>query len=281
MIKLGEMQTLQVVKRTEFGVYLKSPDDLDKEKVLLPKNQVEPDTKLGDELEVFIYRDSDDRLIATTTHPPLTLGKIAMLKVIEVSNIGAFLDWGLAKDLLLPFKEQTSRVHSGEEVLVGLYIDKSNRLCATMKIYHYLSNSSPYKKDEKVIGTVYEMNSEFGAFVAVDNRYAALIPEKELYKSLNPGDSVEARITNVREDGRLDLSIREKSYIQIDFDAQIILERLKANDGHLNFHDKSDPKKIKEEFNLSKNAFKRATGRLLKEGKIILLEDGMKLVDKK
>lgn len=280
MIKLGEIQTLQVVKKTEFGVYLNVPGASDTEKVLLPKNQVEPDTKLGDELEVFIYRDSDDRLIATTTHPPLTLGKIAMLKVIEVGNIGAFLDWGLAKDLLLPFKEQTRRVCTGEEVLVSLYIDKSNRLCGTMKVYHYLNNSSPYQKDDKVIGTVYELNSEFGAFVAVDNMYAALIPNKELYRDLKPGDSVEARVTNVREDGRLDLSIREKSYIQIDFDAQTILDRLSSNGGHLDLNDKSDPKEIKREFNLSKNAFKRAIGRLLKNGDITLLEEGISLSNK-
>lgn len=280
MIKLGEIQTLQVVKKTEFGVYLNVPGASDTEKVLLPKNQVEPDTKLGDELEVFIYRDSDDRLIATTTHPPLTLGKIAMLKVIEVGNIGAFLDWGLAKDLLLPFKEQTRRVCTGEEVLVSLYIDKSNRLCGTMKVYHYLNNSSPYQKDDKVIGTVYELNSEFGAFVAVDNMYAALIPNKELYRDLKPGDSVEARVTNVREDGRLDLSIREKSYIQIDFDAQTILDRLSVNGGRLDLNDKSDPKEIKREFNLSKNAFKRAIGRLLKNGDITLLEEGISLSNK-
>lgn len=280
MIKLGEIQALQVVKKTEFGVYLNVPGASDTEKVLLPKNQVEPDTKLGDELEVFIYRDSDDRLIATTTHPPLTLGKIAMLKVIEVGNIGAFLDWRLAKDLLLPFKEQTRRVCSGEEVLVSLYIDKSNRLCGTMKVYHYLNNSSPYHKDDKVIGTVYELNSEFGAFVAVDNMYAALIPNKELYRDLKPGDSVEARVTNVREDGRLDLSIREKSYIQIDFDAQTILDRLSSNGGHLDLNDKSDPKEIKREFNLSKNAFKRAIGRLLKNGDITLLDEGISLFNK-
>lgn len=279
MIKLGEVQTLQVVKTTDFGVYLNDPSGIEADKVLLPKNQVQMGTKLGDEIEVFIYRDSEDRLIATTTHPTLTLSKVAMLKVIEVGSIGAFLDWGLAKDLLLPFKEQTQRVHTGEEVLVSLYIDKSNRLCATMKIYNYLSQSSPYQKDDKVIGTVYEISDEFGAFVAVDNTYSALISKRELYRDIKPGDSIEARVINVREDGKLDLSIREKSYIQMDFDASTILDKLKSNGGHLAFNDKSDAEKIKVEFNLSKNAFKRATGRLLKEGKIILTESGMDLVE--
>ncbi|ROR21920.1 hypothetical protein EDD66_11930 [Mobilisporobacter senegalensis] len=279
MIKLGEIQILKVVKTTDFGVYLNDPNGLETDKVLLPKNQVDPGTKPGDEIEVFIYRDSEDRLIATTTHPTLTLGKVAMLKVIEVGNIGAFLDWGLAKDLLLPFKEQTQRVHTGDDILVSLYIDKSNRLCATMKIYSYLNQTSPYSKDDKVIGTVYELSDEFGAFVAVDNIYSALISKKELYREVKPGDSVEARVINVREDGKLDLSIREKSYIQMDIDSQTILGKLEANGGHLNFNDKSDPEKIKQEFNLSKNAFKRATGRLLKEGKVILTEDGMNLID--
>lgn len=277
MIKLGEIQTLQVVKTTDFGVYLNDPDGIDSDKVLLPKNQVDAGTKLGDKLEVFIYRDSEDRLIATTTHPTLTLGGVASLKVIEVGGIGAFLDWGLAKDLLLPFKEQTLRVHTGEDVLVSLYIDKSNRLCATMKIYNYLSQSSPYHKDDKVMGTVYELSDEFGAFVAVDNKYSALVSKKELYRNVQPGDSIEARVINVREDGKLDLSLREKSYIQMDFDAETILDKLKANGGHLNFNDKSDPDKVKKEFNLSKNAFKRATGRLLKEGKITLTDNGMDL----
>lgn len=278
MIKLGEIQTLQVVKTTDFGVYLNAPDGADTDKVLLPKNQVSEDTKLGDEKEVFIYRDSEDRLIATTTLPILTLGGLAMLKVIEVGSIGAFLDWGLAKDLLLPFKEQTERVRTEDEILVSLYIDKSNRLCATMKVYNYLSQTSPYEREDKVIGTVYELSDEFGAFVAVDNKYSGLISRKELYRDVKPGDSIEARIINVREDGKLDLSIREKSYIQMDFDAQTILDKLESNGGHINFNDKSDPAIIKKEFNLSKNAFKRATGRLLKEGKVTISPDGMDLV---
>ena len=278
MIKLGEIQTLQVVKTTDFGVYLNAPEGADTDKVLLPKNQVSTDTKLGDEKEVFIYRDSEDRLIATTTLPVLTLGGLAMLKVIEVGSIGAFLDWGLAKDLLLPFKEQTERVRTGDDILVSLYIDKSNRLCATMKVYNFLSQTSPYEREDKVIGTVYELSDEFGAFVAVDNKYSGLISRKELYREVKPGDSIEARVINVREDGKLDLSIREKSYIQMDFDAQTILDKLESNGGHINFNDKSDPENIKKEFNLSKNAFKRATGRLLKEGKVTISPNGMDLV---
>lgn len=281
MIKLGEMQTLKVVKTTDFGVYLNSVDGSEDEKVLLPKNQVPSGTKLNDEFLVFIYKDSEDRMIATTTTPKLTLGGLAVLQVIEVSSIGAFLDWGLAKDLLLPFKEQTERVKQGDQVLVSLYIDKSGRLCATMKVYHCLATDSPYQKEDKVMGTVYELSDEFGVFVAVDNRYSALIPKKEVFRTLRPGDSVEARVVNIREDGKLDLSLREKAHVQMDVDANIILKKLEENSGYLDYNDKSNPERIKREFNLSKNAFKRAVGRLLKEGKITLEEDGMHLTPSK
>jgi predicted RNA-binding protein (virulence factor B family) len=156
MIKLGNVQTLKIVKTTDFGVYLSEIDQDDGNKILLPKSQVPSGLQFDDQIEVFVYKDSEDRPIATTTIPVLTLGKTALLHVKEVTAIGAFLDWGLAKDLLLPFKEQTARVHSGEDVLVALYIDKSERLCATMKVYHYLECSSPYQKEDRVIGVVYE-----------------------------------------------------------------------------------------------------------------------------
>jgi predicted RNA-binding protein (virulence factor B family) len=162
MIKLGEVQILEVLKATDFGVYLCEKDQSNGSSILLPKNQVPKDLKTGDEIEVFVYKDSEDRPIATTTIPELTLGKTAVLKVKEVTTIGAFLDWGLAKDLLLPFKEQTERVQTGKDALVALYIDKSDRLCATMKVYDYLDCGSPYKKDDRVIGTVYEIIDSFG-----------------------------------------------------------------------------------------------------------------------
>lgn len=275
-LALGQMQTLQVVKTTEFGVYLALSQDSD-DKVLLPKKQVPPQTKLGTEIEVFLYKDSEDRLIATTTEPPLCLGQLALLTVKEVATIGAFLDWGLAKDLLLPFKEQTGKVTKGQQVLVTLYIDKSRRLCASMKVYEYLATDSPYKKDDRVNGIVYELSDQFGAFVAVDNKYSALIPKKELVHPVVVGQQIEARVMSVKENGKLDLSLREKAYLQMDEDKVIILNKLIAEGGYLPYHDKSDPEDIKREFNLSKNAFKRAVGRLLKEGSITLEENGMKL----
>ena len=171
MIELGKKQTLTVVKTVDFGIYLAEDKNADAEnRVLLPKKQVPEGTKTGDTLEVFIYKDSQDRLIATTREPKLQVGQTALLKVVQVTKIGAFLDWGLEKDLLLPYHEQTLRVREGEECLVALYVDKSSRLCATMKVYHYLSTRTPYVVGDTVKGRVYEISERFGVFVAVDDK---------------------------------------------------------------------------------------------------------------
>lgn len=281
---LGEVQTLKINRFVEFGAYLVDVDNtanglsVKNGEVLLPKKQLPAQAKENDTIEVFLYKDSEDRMIATTTIPPLSIGKLSVLTVKEVASIGAFLDWGLTKDLLLPFKEQTSQVKVGDRVLVSLYIDKSNRLCATMKVYEYLQTDSPYQKDDKVEGIVYELSRDFGTFVAVDNKYSALIPKNELFTNYNPGDLISARVISVREDGKLNLSTRDKSYIQLDEDAKIVLEELKSNNGFLAYNDKSDSEAIKTRFNLSKNAFKRAIGRLFKNKQITIEEDGIHLV---
>lgn len=278
MIALGEIQTLQIVKKVEFGVYVGDGGNVE-ERVLLPKKQVPQQAQVGDAIEVFVYRDSKDRLIATTTKPMLTLGKVAVLQVAQVGKIGAFLNWGLEKDLLLPFKEQTKKVTAGEKCLVALYIDKSNRLCATMNVYPYLDTDSPYHKDDKVVGTVYEISRNFGAFVAVDNHYSGLIAQKELYGAVRIGDVINARVTGVKEDGKLDLSIREKAYLQIEQDAGRVLEIIDSFDGALPFTDKASPEVIKRETQMSKNEFKRAVGHLLKTGKIVIAERAIRRVD--
>lgn len=271
MIELGKKQTLTIIKKVEFGVYLAEQEG-DEERVLLPKKQVPEWANAGDKLSVFIYKDSKDRLISTTHEPKIELGNVAVLEVAQVGKIGAFLDWGLEKDLLLPFREQTRRVHEGEQVLVALYVDKSERLCATMNVYEYLELDAPYKKDDKVKGTIYQISQEFGAFVAVDNRYSGLIPRKEFFGNARIGDEIEARVTGVKENGKLDLSIREKAYLQMDKDAAYVLEVLDEYDGVLPFNDKVPAEIIERELHLSKNAFKRAVGRLLKEGKIEITE---------
>ncbi|MCI8931709.1 MAG: S1 RNA-binding domain-containing protein [Lachnospiraceae bacterium] len=277
MIKLGEKQKMTVVKSVDFGVYVAPDAEQKEERVLLPKKQVPQGTGIGDELEVFIYRDSNDRLIATTNEVRLTLGEVALLRVSQVGKIGAFLDWGLEKDLFLPFREQTKQLNAGDECLVALYIDKSDRLCATMKVYTYLSADSGYKKDDRVEGHVYEISKNFGAFVAVDDKFSGLIPAKEIYGDLQVGELVSARVTGVKEDGKLDLSIREKAYLQIGKDAAKILEVLKEYDGVLPFNDKASPETIKREMQMSKNEFKRAVGHLLKAGKITITEKNIRL----
>lgn len=245
--------------------------------MLLPKKQVPEQAQAGDEVEVFIYRDSKDRLIATTGRPEVTLHGVARLRVAQVGKIGAFLDWGLEKELLLPFKEQTRKVSAGEECLAALYIDKSSRLCATMNVYPYLSTDSPYRKDDRVRGTVYEISRNFGAFVAVDDQYSALIPKQELYGPVQIGDTIEARVTAVKEDGKLNLSIREKAYLQIEKDAGRVLEIIESFDGVLPFTDKASPEVIRRETQMSKNEFKRAVGHLLKEGVIQITEHAIRL----
>lgn len=275
MIELGKIQMLEVIRQTSIGVYLNLRNEKDKDDILLPKNQVPQELKIGDDIEVFVYKDSEDRIISTVKKPKITIGPLAVLKVVETTNIGAFLDWGLEKDLLLPYKEQEVKVKKGDECLVALYIDKSDRLCATMKIYNMLSTRSPYKKNDRVNGIIYSINMQYGCFVAVDNKYHGLILSKEMYGDFAVGDKVEARIKNVRPDGKLELSVRAPAFEEIEADAQNILDLLKSHNGKAKINDNSAPELIKTELNMSKKAFKRAVGRLIKEGAIKTTDEGI------
>lgn len=270
MLRLGEYQELKIVKRVDFGVYLAEEGSQDR--VLLPGKEVPEGSQVGDTLRVFLYRDSRDRMIATMREPKLTLGRVGLLTVKEVSRIGAFLDWGLDKDLLLPFREQTRKVEKGQECLAALYIDKSQRLCATMNVYPYLKKNSSYQTGDTVQGRAYETSENFGVFVAVDDQYSGLIPKWEA-SDVRIGDQIEARVTNVKEDGKLDLSIRNKAYLQMEEDAEQVMQVIEEFEGVLPFNDKVSPEIIKREFGLSKNAFKRAVGRLLKQGRIEITEN--------
>lgn len=277
-MKLGEYQKLKVVKTVEFGIYLAEREG-DELRVLLPEKQVPEGTNVGDELEVFLYKDSKDRIIATTHTPKLTLGKVAALRVAEVGKIGAFLDWGLEKDLFLPYKEMTAKVQPEDEILVTLYIDKSSRLCASMKkLYHLLTSDSPYGKDDVVNGRVYEFGHDFGTFVAVDDCYSAMIPAHEDCSRLHIGDVIEAKVLGVKPDGKLDLTLREKAYLQMDADAEKVLAVIEEFAGALPFTDKASPEVIKRETGLSKNAFKRAVGRLYKERRIEITERAIRKI---
>ena len=273
----GKKQTLVMIKRVEFGIYLAETMKDAENKVLLPKKQVPADMEVGDPIDVFLYKDSNDRPIATVKEPKLTLGQTARLRVVSVGKVGAFLDWGLEKDLFLPYREQTTQVKAGDEVIAALYLDKSERLCATMKVYPYLQKESPYQKDDVVTGMVYEISHNFGAFVAVDDKYSALIPKKELYGELHVLQQISARVTGVKEDGKLDLGIRQKAPLQMSEDADKVLSLLREKKGFLPLHDKSSPEQIRETIGMSKNEFKRAIGHLYKEHLIMLESDGIRL----
>ena len=275
-MKLGEKQVLMMEKEVDFGVYLGT----ESEHVLLPKKQVPRGLEPGDPVEVFLYKDSRDRLIATTNEPKLTLGGLAILEVIDTGKNGAFLDWGLEKDLFLPFREQTTPVKKGDSILVSLYIDKSARLCATMKVYEKLSCDSPYQKDDMVEGIVYELSDRFGVFVAVDGKYSALIPKREVYHTYRVGETIRARVAAVKDNGKIDLSVREKAFIQMDVDAAKLVEYMEKNCGRIPFTDKASPETIRGEFEMSKNEFKRAVGRLLKEKKIEIREKDIVIAGK-
>lgn len=273
----GKKQTLVMIKRVEFGIYLAETMKDAENKVLLPKKQVPADMEVGDPIDVFLYKDSNDRPIATVKEPKLILGQTARLRVVSVGKVGAFLDWGLEKDLFLPYREQTTQVKAGDEVIAALYLDKSERLCATMKVYPYLQKESPYQKDDVVTGMVYEISHNFGAFVAVDDKYSALIPKKELYGELHVLQQISARVTGVKEDGKLDLGIRQKAHLQMSEDADKVLSLLREKKGFLPLHDKSSPEQIRETIGMSKNEFKRAVGHLYKEHLIMLESDGIRL----
>ncbi len=272
MLNLGTIQKLKIARKADIGVYLIELDATDlSQRILLPKKSVPEGARVGDELEVFIYKDSKDRPIATTARPKILLDQAAVLTVKEVGKIGAFLDWGLEKDLFLPFKEMSRKVNAGDEILVRLYIDKSGRLAASTKgVYRLLSTHSPYRIGDEVSGRIYEFGHDYGTFVAVDDKYSAMIPRHEDTSLYHLGDIISATVTGVKEDGKLDLSIRGKAYMQMDADSAKLMEIIDSYAGVLPFTEKASPEIIFRETGLSKAAFKRAVGRLYKERKISL-----------
>ena len=276
MIELGSVQKLIIKRFATVGAYLNTENEID-EDILLPKSQIPEGAKVGDTVEVFIYNDSKDRLISTTTIPKIQMGKLAHLMVVSTTKIGSFLDFGLERDLFLPFAETIGSVEKGKTYLVGMYIDKSNRLSATMMIKDMLQTDPPYKENDLVEGTIYSINKDIGAFVAVEDKYDGLIPKKELLGIYEVGGSIEVRVSRVLEDGKLDLSLRDRSYIQMDTDAKTIVQKLKENKGRLHLNDKSSPEKIKNELAMTKSGFKRAVGKLLKEEMIEFTKDGIQL----
>jgi len=281
-MELAQINTVKAARILPMGAFVTDTEENASGKfseVLLPKAEMTVPLKAGDITECFIYLDSEDRPVATMRRPLITLHQTAILNCVDVTNLGAFLDWGLKKDLLLPFAEQTKRPRKGSKVLVALYIDKSGRPCATMKIYKYLSNNSPYKTGDRVKGLVYDTSRDEGAHIAVDNAYRGLIPAKDLVSQVNAGEELILRVTRVLPDGKLVLSMRDPAHIQIWADCALICERLTAAKGHfLPVNDQTDPGVIRRTFGMSKNSFKRAVGHLMKEGNIAQNDEGITLI---
>lgn len=268
MIPVGKTQKLIIQRFTSPGAFLntRTKDDVD---ILLPTKEIPENAKVGDEIEVFVYRDSEDRLISTTRKPYAQAGELAHLKVLNNTKIGAFLDIGLERDILMPFSETLGSVEIGKTYLVRIYVDKSDRLAASMMIRNSLDSNSPYEKDDSVNGTIYSIHRDHGIFVAVDDKYDAMIPKEDIKGIFDLGETIEARVKSVNKDGKLVLSLREKAHVQMNEDSEIILDLLEDNGGILNIGDKSSPEDIKEITGLTKGAFKRAVGKLYKEGDVV------------
>ena len=276
MIKLGEYNKLKVKRKAEFGYFLDAGTNNSKDDVLLHnrlvgKNKIE----VGDEIEVFIYKDSEGRLAATMNYPKAKVGDIAYLKVVAHTKIGSFIDVGLPKDILVPFKAQKYEMTKGNRYLFYIYVDKSGRLAATTDIFPYLSVEHSYKIGDVVDGIVYGFQTNKSATVCVDNKYDAVILSNEYFTELNIGDKLEnLKVIKIYEDGRLGLTPRGERKEELDSLEKSIMSYIEGNDGFMRFNDKSSPEEIATVFNSSKKNFKRALGVLMKKGLITQNEEG-------
>lgn len=274
MYKIGEFQLLTVVGKTGGGFYVKTEEA--ENAVLLPNGEVEGDVEVGDSVMVFVYKDTKDRPVATMKSPLASVGDVRYLKVADVTEFGAFVNIGLQRDVFVPLKQNSSALKKGQSYLFYIYVDKSERLCATPKVYDYLTVDHDYKANDRVQATVIRVNPEYGVFVAVDNKYKGMIPNNEYFEDYKMGQIVDLRVIRVREDKKIDLATRQLVADQMSIDAEKIYSRLLHEGGKMYYHDKSSPEAIKAEFNMSKKAFKRALGRLLKEEKIEMYEEYIK-----
>lgn len=279
MIRIGKYNTLKVVKLVDFGVYL---DGGEGQEILLPAKYISSPLEPGDEIKVFIYRDSEERLIATTEHPYAEVGEFAFLQVCAVNRIGAFLDWGLTKQLLVPFGEQRVKMHEGMVCLVYVYLDHvTKRIVASAKIEKFLGNQYPdYKVGDKVGALVYK-HTDIGYKVIVDNAFHGMIYESDLYAPLVVEEVITAYVKNVREDGKIDLLVNGANDGRIEQLADKIIGRLREEpDGFLPLGDGSSPEAIRETFSCSKKDFKKAIGFLYKKHALLITPGGLRLTDR-
>lgn len=275
MIQIGQRQKLRVHHFTSEGAYLY--DGKDPNTLALLEENLDKSIKKEDQVLAFVYKDKG-RLWASRKKPYLELGQIGLLKVVAKTKIGAFMDLGLDKDVLLPFSETLGQVHEGQYYLVRLYLDKTNRLALTMKVKDYLEKSAPYKKDYLVEGTIYSIHKDHGIFIAVDEKYDSLVPKEESKGIYQVGETLAAKVRSLNADGRLVLSFDSKAHFQIDEDAERLLDLLEDNDGILEIGDKSRPDEIKKLTGMSKSEFKRAAGKLYKEREIKIYPEKIVLI---
>ena len=275
-IILGKYNQLEVVKEVDFGIYLNGGDDGE---ILLPSRYVPEGCKPGDMLNVFIYLDNEERLIATTLQPKVQVGEFACLEVAWVNEYGAFLDWGLMKDLFVPFREQKMKMQKGHRYVVHAHVDEdSYRIMASAKVEKYLSKEMPsYQSGEEVEVMVWQ-KTDLGYKVIVENKYGGLVYQKEVFKPLEPGMKMQAFVRQVREDGKIDLTLQKDGLQKVGDFAEVLLEFIKEQGGYTSLNDKSAAEDIYEAFGVSKKTFKKAVGDLYKKRLVLLIENGIRLV---
>lgn len=278
MAEIGKYNTLEVIKEKDFGVYL---DAGELGEILLPKRYCPEDLDVGDRIRVFIYLDTDDYLIATTEKPAAIVGEFAMLKVSAVNDVGAFMDWGLPKDVLLPFSEQRQRpVEVGKRYLVHLYLDKNtNRIVASTKIDKFLDNTQPRYKPGQEVQLVIANRTDLGQKAIVEHEHWGMLFRSDILKTIYPGQKFKGYIKEVRPDGKINLSMQKPGYTKVVDTAGEILQMMEEQDGFITVNDKSSPETIFKLFGISKKAFKMAVGALLKQGKITIEPGGLRLKD--
>ncbi|WP_139903427.1 CvfB family protein [Clostridium thermarum] len=278
MIKIGDYNTLKVARKAGFGYFLDAGGSRTSEDILLPKNStLGSDLNVGDEVEVFIYRDSKDRPIATMKKPLAKVGDLAYLRVVSTTKIGSFVDFGLERDILVPLKEKLYELQEGKSYLFYIYLDKTERIAATTDIERYLDIADQHSIGDHVRGTVYGFQTNKSALIAIDNLYKGLILKTEYFMELNHGDVLDLTVIKIYDDGRLGLSPRKAPKEQRLELQEIILEYLHDHNGFMPYNDKSSPEDIYKVFHTSKNNFKNSLGGLMKKGLILQEENGTRL----
>lgn len=277
MLKLGEYNNLEIVRERDQGIYL---CDEEGDEVLLPNKYVPEQFQIRDVLRVFVYLDSSERIVSTTLEPYATIKSFAYLKCTNVSEIGAFLDWGLEKDLFVPFREQSSKMRVGSWYLVYVYLDEeTNRLVASSKTNAFLDNSLVLLSSYDEVDLIASHPSPQGWNMIVNQKHIGLVYGDEIFQKITPGDQLKGYVKKVRPDGKIDLTLQRHGFRGIEPNAEQILRELRSSGGFIDLNDKSDPEDIKEVFQLSKKSFKKAIGTLYKERKITIEKDGIRLVE--